>query len=120
LRTQSKSASVLLLNDRFDPKWTVEVDGQPATLLRCNYIMRGVRVPAGNHTVRFSFRIPLSLPFAHLEVEPETQAISFVFNLPTGVTSYLTLCGYGLGLVLVVLLVISRQGRRSVSRPAGH
>ena len=47
--------SVLLLNDKYDPNWRVTVDGQPAELLRCNFIMRGVfcRRPAHG---RFRFQ----------------------------------------------------------------
>jgi hypothetical protein len=38
----------------------VTVDGKPAQLLRCNFIMRGVFLPAaGQHTVAFSFSQPL-------------------------------------------------------------
>jgi hypothetical protein len=47
--------SVLLLNDHFDPDWKVYVDGEQATLLRCNFIMRGVVVPAGSHQIQFRF-----------------------------------------------------------------
>jgi len=50
--------SVLLLNDKFDPNWRVAVDGQPAQLLRCNYIMRGVYLAPGSHTVEFQFSLP--------------------------------------------------------------
>jgi hypothetical protein len=56
LKTKSAAANVLLLNDRYDPNWQVTIDGQPATLLRCNYLMRGVEVPAGDHQVEFHFR----------------------------------------------------------------
>ncbi len=55
LRAKSDTASVLLLNDKYDPNWKVTVDGKTATLLRCNYIMRGVQVPAGEHAVEFVF-----------------------------------------------------------------
>jgi hypothetical protein len=102
---------VLLLNDRFDARWSVTVDGKPAQLLRCNYLMRGVQVPAGNHTVKFSFQVPLSLPFAQLDVEPDTQAVSFVFHIPTGVPSYFTLLAYGTGLVLTGTLALGRRRR---------
>ena len=51
--------SVLLLNDKFDPNWHVFVDGKPAPLLRCNFIMRGVYLPAGAHTVEFKFSAPM-------------------------------------------------------------
>lgn len=50
--------SVMLLNDKYDPNWRVTVDGQPAQLLRCNFLMRGVQVPAGQHTVEFQFSMP--------------------------------------------------------------
>jgi hypothetical protein len=55
LKASAKTGSVLLLNDKFDPNWRVTVDGKPAELLRCNYIMRGVHLTAGEHTVVFSF-----------------------------------------------------------------
>jgi hypothetical protein len=58
LSAQTTAPAVLLLNDKYDPNWRVTVDGQPAPLLRCNYLMRGVYLPApGNHTVVFSFRL---------------------------------------------------------------
>jgi hypothetical protein len=50
--------NILLLNDKYDPAWRVTVDGKPAELLRCNYIMRGVYLPAGQHTVEFQFTLP--------------------------------------------------------------
>jgi hypothetical protein len=59
LRTQAEAPTVLLLNDRYHEDWHVTVDGQPAPLLRCNFIMRGVSLPAGAHTVEFRFRPPL-------------------------------------------------------------
>lgn len=63
LRTSATSPAVLLLNDKHDPSWRVTVDGAPAALLRCNYLMRGVYLPSpGEHTVEFSFRRP-QLPF---------------------------------------------------------
>jgi hypothetical protein len=51
--------SIFLLNDRYDSHWSVIVDGQPAELLRCNYIMRGVYLVPGEHTVQFQFLLPL-------------------------------------------------------------
>jgi hypothetical protein len=55
---QAPGPAVLLLNDRFDPHWHVLVDGKPAELLRCNFIMRGVFLPPGAHTVEFQFKLP--------------------------------------------------------------
>jgi hypothetical protein len=59
LKADAKTAAVLLLNDRTGDYWGVWVDGKPAPILRCNYIMRGVYLPAGPHTVEFRFQAPL-------------------------------------------------------------
>jgi hypothetical protein len=71
LRTSAATSTVLLLNDKFDPGWKVWVDGQPAPLLRCNFIMRGVQLPPGNHTLTLRFRprsIALYVSFGALGV----------------------------------------------------
>ena len=59
LAATNTGPAVLLLNDKFDPQWRVAVDGKPAQLLRCNFMMRGVYLPAaGAHKVEFSFSVP--------------------------------------------------------------
>jgi len=58
LDVSAKAPSILLLNDKFDPNWKVFLDEQPAQLLRCNYVMRGVQVPPGDHHVKFQFAPP--------------------------------------------------------------
>jgi len=58
LTANALTPSVLLLNDKYDPNWHVTVDGQPADLLRCNFLMRGVYLSAGQHTVEFNFSPP--------------------------------------------------------------
>ena len=60
LEAAAAAPSVLLLNDKHSPNWKVSVDGQPATLLRCNYLMRGVQVPAGKHTIEFRYEPPIT------------------------------------------------------------
>jgi hypothetical protein len=56
LTADAKMAAVLLLNDRTAADWSVFVDGQKSSLLRCNYIMRGVFLNPGQHTVEFRYR----------------------------------------------------------------
>jgi hypothetical protein len=60
LQADAKTPAVLLLNDRTGEFWNVWVDGKPASVLRCNYIMRGVFVPPGQHTIEFRFQPPLA------------------------------------------------------------
>lgn len=66
LKAEVSAPSVLLLNDRFDPNWKVLVDGQPAEVLRCNYLMRGVHLQPGNHMVEFKFQPPYQLLYVSL------------------------------------------------------
>jgi hypothetical protein len=58
--TESHAAGVLLVNDKYSPNWKVWVDGKPEKLLRCNFIMRGVYLPAGPHKVEFKYRPPVN------------------------------------------------------------
>ena len=66
LTAQSNSDSVLLLNDHWSPHWRVTVDGQPSDLLRCNYVMRGVRLSPGRHEVVFRFQPPMTWLYVSL------------------------------------------------------
>jgi hypothetical protein len=59
LKAKAETPAVLLLNDKYDPSWQVWVDGNRAPLLRCNFIMRGVYLPPGEHTVEFRFEPPI-------------------------------------------------------------
>ena len=45
--------SVLLMADRYNPKWEVLVDGKQKPLLRCNFVERGVYLEPGKHEVVF-------------------------------------------------------------------
>jgi len=85
LKCDAPAPAVLLLNDRHDPNWKVSVDGRPETLLRCNFVMRGVQLPAGRHTVEFRFDPPYHL-------------------------LYVSLSGIGLGLLLLTVILAVGRG----------
>ena len=42
----------------YDKGWSVTIDGEPADAIRVDYILRGMPLPAGEHTVEWSFRAP--------------------------------------------------------------
>ena len=85
LRSDAPAPSVLLLNDRYDPNWKVRVDGKPETVLRCNYIMRGVYLTPGAHTVEFHFQPPVG-------------------------PLYVSLAGTGVGLLVLGFVLVTARG----------
>ncbi|MBI3878283.1 MAG: YfhO family protein [Verrucomicrobia bacterium] len=85
LSAKADGPCLLLLNDRYDPNWKARVDGQPAPVVRCNYIMRGVHLAKGEHTVEFRF-------------QPQLTSL------------YLSVAGFVVALVLCGLLLFERGG----------
>ena len=42
----------------YDKGWTARIDGKEAPYFRADYVLRAMRLPAGEHTVEWSFRAP--------------------------------------------------------------
>jgi hypothetical protein len=53
--------SIVLLSDAWYPGWTARLDGSPAPILRADWALRGVPVPAGRHRIEMAYR-PWWLP----------------------------------------------------------
>jgi len=60
VQVDAPAAGFLVLTDSHYPGWRAVVDEQPAEILRANGLHRAVRVPEGQHEVRFVYR-PRSL-----------------------------------------------------------
>jgi len=87
IKASTTAPALLLVNDKFDADWKVRVDGRPDKILRANYLMRGVFLQPGSHTVVLSF-------------EPSLRWL------------YVSLAGIALGVLLgLVLLVTSLRSR---------
>jgi hypothetical protein len=56
VKTKAAGPSILVLSENHYPGWRAYLDGQPVGVLRVNYNQRGVRVPEGEHEVRFYYR----------------------------------------------------------------
>jgi hypothetical protein len=92
LTAKANTPSVLLLNDKYDPNWRVTVNGQPAKLLRANFIVRGVFLDkAGEHRIEFKFQPPL-----------------------TGL--YISLAAVMLGLILLGYVVVAERREAAIAQ----
>ena len=49
------TGGVALFSDIYYPGWQCTIDGQPTEVLRANYVLRAVVLPAGKHTIEFRF-----------------------------------------------------------------
>jgi uncharacterized membrane protein YfhO len=56
---RSHGSGMLVLSDSWYPGWRAKVDGRDAKVERVDYLLRGVRVGPGAHTVEMTYR-PLS------------------------------------------------------------
>jgi hypothetical protein len=56
VKTESDAPSILVLAENHYPGWRAYVDGRPSGVMRVDYNLRGVFVPAGAHEVRFVYR----------------------------------------------------------------
>ena len=55
-RAHSANGGVAVFSEIFFPwGWNVTIDGKPAQLGRVNYVLRALRVPAGDHTIAMDF-----------------------------------------------------------------
>lgn len=56
--TSPVEAVALFSEIYYDKGWTAYVDGEEAPYFRADYVLRGMELPAGKHTVEWRFRAP--------------------------------------------------------------
>ena len=59
IEAQVSGGGLLIFSEVYYPGWRATVDGQPAQLVRADYVLRGVCVPAGEHRVALVYDPPL-------------------------------------------------------------
>ena len=60
-----QQAGLIVLADTFDSGWKLEIDGHAAPILRANLMMRAALVPAGSHSLVYTYQ-PLMLKLGAL------------------------------------------------------
>ena len=56
VKTASREPALLMLSDMAFPGWEAEVDGQRSPIFIADHALRAVYLPAGEHSVKFSYR----------------------------------------------------------------
>ena len=54
-KVKSKQGGVVVLSEIYYPGWTCTIDGQATEIARANYVLRAIKVPAGEHEVIMTF-----------------------------------------------------------------
>jgi uncharacterized membrane protein YfhO len=84
----SRGRGLLVLSDLHYPGWKAEVDGREVDIERVDYLLRGVPLDDGEHTVEFRY-------------EPLSWRIGWILSLA------------GLAVLVVLLAVGRRRARRT-------
>jgi hypothetical protein len=77
--TSSRERVIVFSEIYYQPGWQAFIDGKKTDHFRCNYILRGMRVPAGEHQIEFRFE-PQSY-FAGEKVAYGSSAIMLVLAI---------------------------------------
>lgn len=55
-KSSSQKNGVAVFSEIYYPEgWVAKIDGEEASIVRANYVLRALRIPAGEHTITFEF-----------------------------------------------------------------
>jgi hypothetical protein len=59
ITASATAPSIVVVRNAWDGGWSATVDGRPAPVLRTDYFLQGVQIPAGTHEIRLTYRDPM-------------------------------------------------------------
>jgi hypothetical protein len=59
VEVDASGPAILVVTENFYPAWRARIDGRPADLVRANFTLRALPIPAGRHEVEFFYRSDL-------------------------------------------------------------
>jgi hypothetical protein len=74
--SQSSTNGLAVFSEIYYPGWEATIDGKEANVLRADYILRALEIPAGNHVIEFTFK-----PVAYTVGNKVTTASSWLVFL---------------------------------------
>jgi hypothetical protein len=57
-QSDSKENQFLVISDVTYPGWQATIDGEPVKIFQTNYVLRGIAIPPGRHTIELRFNPP--------------------------------------------------------------
>lgn len=55
IKTQTEQKELLVLSDQFDEGWHAKIDNQKTDIIKANFLLRAIKIPAGNHNIVFYY-----------------------------------------------------------------
>ncbi|HAR20677.1 MAG TPA: hypothetical protein DCR46_08440 [Cytophagales bacterium] len=81
--SKSSSEKLAVFSEIYYPiGWTATIDGKPADLIRANYVLRAMYIPAGTHTIEMKF----DMPSYHLGEKISLVCSILLFSALLGIT----------------------------------
>lgn len=75
--SQSQTSGLAVFSEIYYPEgWVATIDGKEASILRVNYTLRALEIPAGKHTIEFAFK-----PKVYVVGDKVTAACSWILLL---------------------------------------